>query len=162
MSQYDSPKKFIYKLYENLYASDLVYGKKKDILRSLFIGENWTWRIIKISKRVVVECKNNKFKKPAGRFERHHAGEYEFSKTASAMLRDKIMPFNVWVDYIDEHEKAYLLTKEEHANWKEDSKNTILYDVDLKRNLFSNTSRGWTHQKKEEAFIRELVAIYKI
>ena len=62
-------------------------------------------------KKIVVGCKNNKFKKPAGRFERHHAGEYEFSKTASAMLRGKIIPFNVWVDYIDEHEKAYLLQK---------------------------------------------------
>jgi hypothetical protein len=141
---------------------DLVYGKKKDILRSLFIGENWTWRIIKISKRVVVECKKNNFKKPARRFERHHADEYEFSKTASAFLKDKIMPFDDWVDYIEKHEKTYLLTKEEHANWEKNSKKTVLYDVDLERNLFRNESRGWKHQKKEEEYIKELVAIYKL
>jgi hypothetical protein len=157
MSQYESSKKSVYKLYESLYETDLVYGKKKDILRSLFIGENWTWRIIKISKNVVIECKNNNFVKPARRFERHHADEFEFSKTASAMLKDEIMSFDEWANYVENHENTYLLTKEEHKNWEKNSKNLVLYDLDLERNLFRNSSRGWKHGKSEKMFLRDLV-----
>jgi hypothetical protein len=162
MSQYKSSKKSIYKLYGTLHEMDLEFGKKKDILRSLFVGENWTWRIIKISERVVLECKNNNFKRPTHRFERHHADEFEFSKTASAMLGGSVMAFDEWVDYVDNHEKTYLLTKEEHHNWGKYAKEAILYDVELERNLFRNMSRGWRHQKREEEFIRELVANHKL
>ena len=54
---YDSSKEQIYKIYKNLFNSDIQYGKKKDILRALFIGEKWTWKVVKISKNVVLECR---------------------------------------------------------------------------------------------------------
>ena len=162
MSQYDSPKKSIYGLYKHLHAMDLVYGKKKDILRSLFIGENWTWRIVKISKAVVIECKNNNFEKPARRFQRHHADENEWKKTASAMLEGELMSFDEWVSYVENHEKTYLLTNEEHENWNKCSEKLILYDLNLEQNLFRNTDRGWQHGKKEEEFNRKLVATHKL
>jgi hypothetical protein len=162
MSQYDSSKNSIYKLYKFLFEMDIEFGKKKNILRSLFIGENWTWRIMKISKSVVVECKDNNFHKPPRRFQRHHADKYEFAKTASAMLGSQPMPFEEWVRYIDDHEKTYLLTKEEHHNWKKSCEKPILYDVDLERKLFRNQSIGWEHKKNEEEFIRELVETHKL
>ena len=59
---YDSSKEQIYKIYKNLFNSDIQYGKKKDILRALFIGEKWTWKVVKISKNVVLECKKKNLK----------------------------------------------------------------------------------------------------
>lgn len=154
---YDSSKEQIYKIYKNLFQSDIQYGKKKDILRSLFVGEKWTWKVIRISKNVVLECKENEFKKPPRRFERHHPDEFEFANTASFFLKDNLKTIEEWNEFLDEHEKTYLLTKEEHSNWKNIYQDIILYDVNPDSNLFPNTDRGWHHGKAEEEFLKNLV-----
>ncbi len=52
-------------------------------------------------KKVVIKCKNNNFEKPAHRFQRHHADENEFAKTASATLVGELMSFDEWVNYVE-------------------------------------------------------------
>lgn len=156
-STYDSSKEQIYKIYKNLFQSDIEYGKKKDILRSLFIGEKWTWKIVKISKNVVLECKKNHYRKPPRRFERHHPSEFKFANIASFFLKDNLKTVEEWNEFIDNHEKTYLLTKEEHRDWENIYQDIILYDVNPDSNLFLNENIGWHHGKAEEEFLKNLV-----
>ena len=159
---YDSSKEQIYKIYKNLFQSDIQYGKKKDILRSLFVGEKWTWKVVKISKNVVLECKEKEFKKPPRRFERHHPDKFEFANTASFLLKGHLKTIEEWNEFLDNHEKTYLLTKEEHSDWENIYSDIILYDVNPDSNLFLNTDRGWHHGKAEEKFLKNLFIKMKL
>lgn len=159
---YNSKKEDIYKLYKTLFSSDLDYGKKDKILRSLFIGESWTWKVVKISKNVVMECIENCYKKPSHRFERHHAYKSAFANTADFMLKHNLLRLEEWIKYIDQYEETYLLTVEEHNNWKNISKDIVLYDIDPNLNLFLNKDRGWRHGKAEIDFLKSIKQTYNL
>jgi hypothetical protein len=48
---------YLYEIYSNLIDSDFVIEKKIIILKSLFIGEHFSWKIIAISKLYFEEYK---------------------------------------------------------------------------------------------------------
>ena len=54
---------YLYEIYSNLIDSDFVIEKKIIILKSLFVGEHFSWKIIGISKLCFKEYKKGNFKK---------------------------------------------------------------------------------------------------
>ena len=48
---------YLYDIYSNLIDSDFVIEKKRLILKSLFVGEHFSWKIIAISKLCFEEYK---------------------------------------------------------------------------------------------------------
>jgi hypothetical protein len=51
---------YLYEIYSNLIDSDFAIEKKKIILKSLFFGEHFSWKIIGISKLCFKEYKKIK------------------------------------------------------------------------------------------------------
>ena len=54
---------YLYEIYLNLFDSDFATEKKIIILKSLFVGEHFSWKINAISKLCFEEYKKNNFKK---------------------------------------------------------------------------------------------------
>ena len=136
-----------YELYEKLFYSDLKLSKKKIILRSLFTGENWSWRVVGISKKTFELCKQNDFKKVSKKFERHHF--IPFAETAKIMFENSLLTKVQWWKKIDENEKTHLICKDEHK------KGSSYRFFEIKdENLFANKNIGWEHGLEEQRFLR--------
>ena len=73
-------KKPLYEIYRVLNESDIPLFKKKAILRSLFIGESWTWVVTKISPTALKQFREHEYKKEPHTYDRHHPKP--FKKTA--------------------------------------------------------------------------------
>ena len=145
---------YLYDIYSNLIDSDFVIEKKRLILKSLFVGEHFSWKIIAISKLCFEEYKKNnfkkvtKFKKKNKKFVRHKF--ITFSQTAEILCAKKIPAKDFW-KIIIENEKTYLITKDEL-----DSKEYFYIDVPIEGGYFLNQNSGFEYSTKEEYFLKIL------
>ena len=118
---------YLYKLYVCIRKSDFPRWKQYNLLRSLLVGEEWSWRVVGISEDALIQVLRIRkvalrlgfrfqgaLKKPKNRIERHHHRQ-SFADAAKPMLEGKvIMPKNEWCNQIIENEEVHLVTKEEH------------------------------------------------
>ena len=145
---------YLYDIYSNLIDSDFVIEKKRLILKSLFVGEHFSWKIIAISKLCFEEYKKNnfkkvtKFKKKNKKFVRHKLTT--FSQTAEILCSKKISAKDFW-KIIIENEKTHLITKDEL-----DSKEYFYIDVPIEGGYFLNQNSGFEYSIKEEYFFKIL------
>jgi len=145
---------YLYEIYSNLIDSDFSIEKKKIILKSLFVGEHFSWKIIGVSKLCFKEYKNNnfnkitKFKKINKKLVRHKL--ITFSQTAEILCLKKF-PINDFWEIIIENEKTHLITKEER-----DSKEYFYIDVPIEGGYFLNQNSSFEYSTKEEIFLKIL------
>ena len=144
----------LYDMYSKLIDSDFSIEKKKIVLKSLFVGEHFSWKIIGISKLCFEEYKKNnfkkvtKFKKKNKKFVRHKLTT--FSQTAEILCSKKIPAKDFW-KIIIENEKTHLITKDEL-----DSKEYFYIDVPVEGGYFLNQNSGFEYSTKEEYFLKIL------
>ncbi len=144
---------YLYKLYVCIRKSDFPRWKQYNLLRSLLVGEEWSWRVVGISEDALTKFAENKFKKPKNRIERHHHRQ-SFADAAKPMLEGKvIMPKNEWCNQIIENEEVHLVTKEEH---KAKAISRII-PIDSEEGLFRNNQMvGFRYLQEEEEHLRKL------
>jgi hypothetical protein len=144
----------LYKIYSNLIDSDFVIEKKKMILKSLLVGEHFSWKIVAISKLCFEEYKKNnfkkitKFKKINKKIVRHKLTT--FSQIAEILFVKKIPAKDFW-KIIIENEKTHLITKDER-----DSKKYFYIDIPIEGGYFLNQNSGFEYSTKEEYFFKIL------
>jgi len=144
---------YLYEIYLNLFDSDFATEKKKIILKSLFVGEHFSWKIIAISKLCFKEYKKNnfkkvtKFKKINKKILRH---KINISQTAKILFAKKIPAKDFW-EIIIENEKTHLITKEER-----DSKEYFYIDIPIEGGYFLNQNSSFEYSTKEEYFLKIL------
>ena len=140
----------LYEIFIKLSKSTLSKNKKKQILRSLFIGEEWSWVVTGISKKSVISFRNDNFKKLPSLYQRHHFKS--FDTTANELLAEGNLTFNRWSKIIEKGEKTHIVTKSEH-----DAK--IAYDYfecPPEKGLFQNLSRSFRYTENEKKFLRSI------
>ena len=144
---------YLYEIYLNLFDSDFATEKKKIILKSLFVGEHFSWKIIAISKLCFKEYKKNnfkkvtKFKKINKKILRH---KINISQTAKILFSKKFSAKDFW-EIIIENEKTHLITKEER-----DSKEYFYIDIPIEGGYFLNQNSSFEYSTKEEYFLKIL------
>ena len=144
----------LYDMYSKLIDSDFSIEKKKIVLKSLFLGEHFSWKIIGISKLCFEEYKKNNFKKVTKfkrvnkKFVRHQFTT--FSQTAEKLCAKKILANDLW-KIINESEKTHLITKGER-----DSKEYFFIDIPQEGGYFLNQNSGFEYSLKEEYFLKIL------
>ena len=90
----------LYDMYSKLIDSDFSIEKKKIVLKSLFVGEHFSWKIIGISKLCFEEYKKNNFKKVTKfkrvnkKFVRHQFTT--FSQRAEKLCTKKVLANDFW------------------------------------------------------------------
>ena len=137
-----------------IYLIVILQQKKKIILKSLFVGEHFSWKIIGISKLCFKEYKKNnfkkvtKFKKINKKFIRHKF--ITFFQTAEILFSKKFPAKDFW-EIIIENEKTHLITKEER-----DSKEYFYIDIPIEGGYFLNQNSGFEYSIKEEYFFKIL------
>ena len=145
---------YLYEIYLNLIDSEFEIEKKKIILKSLFVGEHFSWKIIGISKLCFKEYKKGnfkkvtKFKKTNKKLIRHKF--ITFSQTAEILFSKKIPAKDFW-EIIIENEKTHLITKEER-----DSKEYFYTDIPIEGGYFLNQNSSFEYSTKEEYFLKIL------
>jgi hypothetical protein len=144
---------YLYEIYLNLFDSDFATEKKKIILKSLFVGEHFSWKIIAISKLCFKEYKKNnfkkvtKFKKINKKILRH---KINISQTAEILFSKKIPAKDFW-EIIIKNGKTHLITKEER-----DSKEYFYIDIPIEGGYFLNQNSSFEYSTKEEYFLKIL------
>ena len=146
-------KKTLYELYRLLNESEIPLFKKKAVLRSLFIGESWTWVVTEISREALKQLKADGFKKLPHKYDRHHP--IPFKKTAEQMLVTSTLPYKAWCRIIKKNEKVYLITKDEHRKWNKEQPEMIPI---AKQGLFNNGGRtvGFSYGEDEIEYLKML------
>ena len=144
----------IYEIYSILFDSDFSMEKKKIILKSLFAGEHFSWKIIGISKLCFDEYKKNNFKKIVKvkkankKFIRHSL--VNFSDVLDELSKNKLSNKDFWKK-IDQNEKTHLITKGER-----DSKDYIYTEIPEEGGYFLNKTVAYEYGKKEELFLKNI------
>ena len=144
---------YLYKLYVCIRKSGFPHRKQYNLLRSLLVGEEWSWRVVGISENALTKFAENDFKIPKNKIERHHHRQ-SFADTARPMLEGKvIMPKNEWCDQIIENEEVCLVTKEEH----DANAFSRIIPIEFEKGLFrNNQSVGYRYGKEEKEHLRQL------
>ena len=140
----ETHNKDLHRLYLNLYDSSLEYKKKKAILRSLLVGESWTWVVEGISVRSWEILKANGFRKIPNTFERHHF--VPFADLANRLLRGEKLNRHDWMFTVKLGEGVHIITKEEHKS-KCDYE---FFAIDPELRLFQNQSVGFCFGESEK------------
>lgn len=86
MSEEES-KKDLYEIYNLVKKSCLSHQKKKVILRSLLVEEEWSWKVIAISHEAVVAYVKNRFEKITNKLVRHHPIAYAETADKCCLIR---------------------------------------------------------------------------
>ena len=147
---------YLYKLYVCIRKSGFPEWKQYNLLRSLLVGEEWSWRVVGISENALALFADNEFKRPKGKIERHHHRR-PFKETAEPMLKEKIiMPKKEWCKQIIDGEEVRLVTKEEHNPKKKFSR---IIPIDFEKGLFrNNRTVNYRYRLKEEGKYLEKLA----
>lgn len=150
---------YLYELYVCIRKSNFPRWKQYNLLRSLLVGEEWSWRVVGISENALTMFAGNGFNKPTNGIERHHHPQ-PFADTAKPMLKGNvIMPKNEWCDRIIDNEEVHLVTKKEH-NAKAISR---IIPIDFEEGLFRNKRMvGYHYRQEEKEFLRKLARDYGI
>ena len=154
-------KKELYGIYTAIYKSSVSLNKKERMLNSIFGFEPWSWRVVGISKKAVLEFKKNNFKYKSATFQRDHYFQARYV-TLRKML-NKLMNINDWWDWYWENDKTLLITKKEH-NKKNYDVNKDIIPIDWTLGYFeSGATMGFNYAKKREGkFLEKLAKEYKI
>ena len=154
-------KKELYRIYEAIYKSSVSLNKKEKMLNSIFGFEAWSWRVVGISKKAVLEFKKNDFKYKSGTFQRDHYFQARYI-TLRKML-DTLMKINDWWVWYWKNDKTLLITKNEH-NKKNYDFNKDIIPIDWTLGYFeSGATLGFNYSKKREGqFLENLAKKYKI
>ena len=149
-------KKELHDIYESVFKSSLPIAKKERILNSIFGYENWSWRVVGISKKAINVFKNNEFKYKSGVFQRDHYFQARYI-TMRKML-ENFMKIDEWWNWYWENDKTLLITKDEHSK-KNYSLDKDIIEIDWSLGYFvSNPVAGFYYtQKREGKFLRELI-----
>ena len=131
--------------------SSLSVAKKKQLIRPLFIGEEWSWVVTGISKNSIIAIRQNDFKYPPHTLCRHHFKKSE--ETISELLDEQSLGFGDWSKIIAAGERVHIITNEEHKL----ENDYEFYPVDISDKLFGNKSRGFKYNKSEEEFVKRTV-----
>ena len=116
------------------------------------VGEEWSWRVVGISKNALASFSDNKFELPKG-IQRHHHRQ-SFAETAKPMLEGNIiMSINEWCKKIINNEEVHLVTKEEHSA-KQISE---IIPIDFEEGLFRNNQMvGYRYLQEEKKHLKRL------
>ena len=146
-------KKPLYELYRVLNESDIPLFKKKAMLRSLFIGESWTWVVTKISLAALAQFEKHEYEKKPHIYDRHHPKP--FKKTAEEMLVEPTLSYKKWCKIIKENEIVHLLTKAEHRKCNKEQPSMIPIS---EKGLFCNGGKtvGYSYGDKEKDYLKRL------
>ena len=140
----------LYGLYLAVRKSYFSVSKQRNVIRSLLVGEEWSWRVQGISENAILVYAANDYKIVKRMLERHHI--VPFSETARVMLEEKALPKAEWWELIYSGEKTYLVTKDEHKS----GKYSRILKVDPGLGMFANQAIGWKYRKKEAEFLKKL------
>ena len=148
----DSPENDeLYQIFLSIKESSLLsVSKKKQLIRPLFIGEEWSWVVTGISKESVNVLKNNNYKKPPYALCRHHFKP--FNETVIELLNLEKPTFNGWSEIISKGEIVHIITNEEHKK-KEDYE---YFDVPTDEGLFLNRNVGFRYNDSEKGFVKSI------
>ena len=66
-------RKLMYDLYLNVYESPFILNKKRNLMTEILGRENWSWRVVGISRNAVTEIITGNYKKDVTKkLERDH------------------------------------------------------------------------------------------
>ena len=152
MSPSDDIKHEIYQFYKLIYESKFTFAKKKTLMTAALGMEDWSWRVVGISKNAVVEIAKNNFKKPTKKLARDH--QVTRADTYAQIFGAKKYEFNDWWNLVWENDKTTLITNDEHNTHMVSE----IYPIDLELGLFRDSGMvGWSHTLKSEgAFVKSL------
>lgn len=158
MAPSDEVKRQIYQFYKLIYESNFTFAKKKTLMTAALGMEEWSWRVVGISKNAVIEIAKNNYKKPAKKLARDH--QVTRAETYAQIFGTKEYEFNDWWNLVWENDKTTLITNEEHSSHVISE----IYPIDLGLGLFRDSGMvGWKHVLKNEgAFIKSLCEKHKI
>ena len=157
MRFYNHKSSTIYDIYVKIYEGEIELEKKKIILKSLFAGESWSWKVTAISKQCYESFKKNKFektrklkrsRKSVSNIIRHP--NVSFNNTANELFKTRLNE-SEWWEKIFRHEKTHLITKEELKN------DYYLYtNIPEDGGYFLNGTSGYLFGEKEKLFLKHL------
>jgi len=145
---------YLYEIYSKLIDSDFTIEKKKLVLKSLFLGEHFSWKIVGISKLCFEEYKKNnfkkitKFKRKNNKIVRHQFTT--FSQIVEKLCTKKKLANDLW-KIINESQKTHLITKGEL-----DSKQYFYTEIPIEGGYFLNQNSGFEYSTKEQFFLKIL------
>lgn len=151
-------QKAIYEIYKAIYSSPFNLLKKRSLMTAALGMEDWSWRVVGISKDAVIAIARNGFKKPSRALARDH--RVTRAHTYSQIFGDRLYDFGEWWDWVWENDQTILITNEEHhANNLSE-----IFPINLDLGLFrGNGMVGWKHSVKLEGqFIKDLIEQHKI
>lgn len=146
-------KRAIYEIYKLIYASPFTMLKKRSLMTAALGMEEWSWRVVGISKEAVIAIARNGFKKPSRALARDH--RITRAQTYSLIFGDRLYDFDEWWCLVWENDKTTLITNEEHhANQIGE-----VFSIDLSLGLFRDAGMvGWKHSVKLEGqFVKNLI-----
>jgi hypothetical protein len=150
-------RKELYELYKIIFASAHFQPKKKELLLTAIFGrEEWTWRVIGITKDALLLIKQNNFKNTKGTQRGHIKSR---RKTFTKML-DGIAPLNFeeWWSLFWESDKTVLMTKAENNRKDYIIQRHEYIDLPLENKFFAGSRFiGFKYRGKNEGtFLKEL------
>ena len=158
MSPSDEVKQQIYQFYKLIYESNFTFAKKKTLMTAALGMQDWSWRVVGISKNAVIEIAKNNFKKPPRKLARDH--QVSRAETYNQIFGTKEYGFDDWWNLVWENDKTTLITNDEHNTHAISE----IYPIDLELGLFRDSGMvGWKHTiKNEGAFVKGLCAKHNI
>lgn len=157
MRFYNHKSSALYQVYLKVFEGDLDLEKKKLILKSLLVGESWSWKVTAISKICLENFRKNKFEKSRklkkSRKTVANVIRYpfkSFNQTASEILKTKLTE-KEWWEKIFTNEKTHLVTKDELK-----SEYYLYTNIPEDGGYFLNGTAGYLFGEKEKLFLKHL------
>ena len=138
----------LYKIFLSIKESSLTDLKKKELIKSLLVGEEWSWVVRGISKESVNVLKNNNCEKPPYALCRHHLKP--FNKTVIELLNLKETTVDDWSKIISKGEIVHIITNEEIKK----KKDYEYFEVPAGKGLFLNRNVGFRYNDSEKDFVK--------
>jgi len=155
----ESEKRLIYTIYELLYSSHFTLPKKRTMMTAALGYETWSWRVVGITEEAIKAIARNGFNKPSRMLARDHSRPR--AETYTKIFAEEKMPFQVWWDWVWEHDQTVLMTNEEHHD---PTKRSRTYPINPAESYFVDGEvAGWYQTKaREGALVQSMVEKYSI
>ena len=145
----ESRKKEIYKLYEHIFKSSFDDRKKEVLLTTAFGNEKWSWRVVGISYKALVEFEENKYKYKTRTFNRDHFYQRRID-TFRKMLKN-LMPYEQWWQWFWENDETIIVTIKQHNQNYLMAENLDIIPIDWRLGYFTcNPIAGFSFTKSRE------------
>ena len=141
-------RKLMYDLYLNVYESPFILNKKRNLMTEILGRENWSWRVVGISRNAVTEIITGNYKKDVTKkLERDHY--FQDRRTTYTGLFENKHSFDDWWKKCWEGDKTILMTKLEHKK----KLDIEIIDLDWKLGLFQCSKQaGFEYTQGREGF----------